>query len=226
MAPVDFSREVSRPGSAWFVGDNPDRTVVWLRDEHDVSTAAALFDTLARAIALDTAGLILDLSDVQFMDASIVGVIVRTRALIRPRFLVLRSPSRCARRVLELRGLAELLDPASVGPTRTTGTAGALGTWVAVRATERAGDRADASAPTPRRRAGIGPRPPRRSGEHVLIGRRSCEKRTQPDNGRSPGTLSGGGRTQATNSRPADRRGRRRARRRSGCARSAPRSPA
>src|SRR6187549_558649 len=103
MAPVDrSSRDVSCPGSAWFIGDNPDRTVVWLGGEHDLSTVAALSDTLRRAVALDTAGLIVDLSDVQFMDASILGVIVRTRALLSPRFLVLRSPSRYARLVLEL----------------------------------------------------------------------------------------------------------------------------
>lgn len=159
MAPIDVSPAVDHcPGTAWFAGRNPDRTVVWLRGEHDTATVAALSETMARAIALDTPGLVVDLSDVEFMDASTVGVIVRTQELLRPRTLVLRSPSKRARRVLELCELAELVDPPSIDAAHVTDPVGALGTWVAVPATERA-DRpsetepadepSDADAPTP-----------------------------------------------------------------------------
>jgi hypothetical protein len=41
--------------------------VVWLSGEHDASTDTALSLTLARAIALDSVGLVLDLSEVEFL---------------------------------------------------------------------------------------------------------------------------------------------------------------
>jgi hypothetical protein len=68
VAPIEISSvTVSRPLVTAFAGRNPDRTVVWLRGEHDVSTVAALSETMARAIALDDADVVVDLSDVQFM---------------------------------------------------------------------------------------------------------------------------------------------------------------
>jgi anti-anti-sigma factor len=93
-------------------GRNADRTVR-LRGEYDISTVAALSETLARAIALDDADLLDDLSGVQFMDAATIGVIMRARSglRLRSRSLTLRSPSPCERRILNLCGLASLLDP-------------------------------------------------------------------------------------------------------------------
>ncbi len=97
------------------------RTVVWLRGEHDASTVAALWETMGQAIALDDADLVVDLSGVEFMGSATVGVIIRAREALVPRSrsrsLTLRSPSRCARRVLDLYGLTDLLDS---GPDDTT----------------------------------------------------------------------------------------------------------
>jgi anti-anti-sigma factor len=152
VAPIEISSvTVSRPLVTKFAGRNSDRTVVWLRGEHDVSTVAALSEILARAIALDDADVVVDLSEVQFMGAATVGVIIRAREFLRlrSRSLVLRSPSECARRILELCGHAELLDPLPIDTTPLTGTAGALRTWVAVPATDRIDQRADASAAKP-----------------------------------------------------------------------------
>jgi hypothetical protein len=106
---------------------------------------------MARAIALDDADVVVDLSEVQFMGAATVGVIIRAREFLRlrSRFLVLRSPSECARRILDVCGHADLLDPRPVDATPLTGPAGALGTWVVVPATDRIDRRADASAPEP-----------------------------------------------------------------------------
>ncbi len=89
------------------------------------------------------------------MGAATVGVIIRARELLRlrSRSLVLRSPSRCARRILHLCGAADLLDPHLVDATTVTGTAGALGTWVAVPARDRVDRRCDSSAPEPSRAA-------------------------------------------------------------------------
>jgi anti-anti-sigma factor len=84
-------------------GRDAERTLISLRGEHDASTVAALSDVLALAVALDAADLVVDLSDVEFMSAATVGVIVRTRVLLRSqsRTLELRHPSSCARRVLD-----------------------------------------------------------------------------------------------------------------------------
>ena len=83
---------------------DPGPHVVALRGEHDLSTVTALSEMLARAIAVDHGDLVLDLSGVQFLDAATVGVIVRAREFLgaRSRCLSLRSPSRCASRVLRL----------------------------------------------------------------------------------------------------------------------------
>jgi anti-anti-sigma factor len=152
VAPIDISSvTVSRRHVTAFAGHNSDRTVVWLRGEHDVSTVAALSETMARAIALDDADVVVDLSEVQFMGAATVGVIIRAREFLRlrSRQLVLRSPSECARRILDVCGHSDLLDPRIADATPLTGPAGALGTWVVVPATERIDRRADASAPEP-----------------------------------------------------------------------------
>jgi len=152
MAPTEsLSVTVSRRRLLAFARSDGARTVVWLRGEHDVSTVAALSETMARAIARDDADLVVDLSDVQFMGAATVGVIARARELLalRSRSLTLRSPPRCARRILDLSGHSYLLDPRPVAATPIAGTTGALGTWVAVPATDRIDQRADASALQP-----------------------------------------------------------------------------
>ena len=124
------------PCGVAFVGREDDRIVVWLRGEHDSSTLAALSETVAGAFALDDADVVVDLSGVEFMGVATVGLIIRAGEFLRlrSRCLALRAPSTCARRILDLCGLAGLLDPRSVMP-RVTGTTGALGTWVAVPAT-------------------------------------------------------------------------------------------
>jgi anti-anti-sigma factor len=152
VAPIDVSSvTASRPHVTALAGRNPDRSVVWLGGEHDVSTVAALSETLARAIALDDGDVVVDLSEVQFMGAATVGVIIRAREFLRlrSRFLVLRSPSECVRRILDVCGHADLLDPRIADAMPVTGPAGALGTWVVVPATDRIDRRADASAPEP-----------------------------------------------------------------------------
>jgi anti-anti-sigma factor len=150
MAPIEpSSATVSRRGQPSSLADETDSTVVWLHGEHDIATVATLSEVMVQAIALDDGDLVVDLRGVEFMDAATVGVIMRARGLLRlrSRSLVLRSPSRCARRLLELCGLAHLvvLPPAEVMPP--AGLAGALGTWVAV----PGGDRVDrlTHAPSP-----------------------------------------------------------------------------
>lgn len=142
---------VSRQDVTLFAGLDADHPVVWLRGEHDASTEAALSETMARAIALDDPDLVIDLSDVQFMGASTVSVIVRTRELLRERSrsLTLRCPMACARRILELYGLTDLLDPRPVHDVLPTEHAFALGTWRAVPTTDRVDRRDDVSMSKP-----------------------------------------------------------------------------
>jgi len=82
-------------------------TVVWLRGEHDIATMPSLADAISRAISLDDGDVVVDLSDVEFMGAATVGVILRAREALRlrSRSLELRSPSTRARRVLDLCGV-------------------------------------------------------------------------------------------------------------------------
>jgi anti-anti-sigma factor len=106
--------------------------VVWLRGDHDLSTDDALCATLARAIALDSASLVLDLSEVDFMAASTLGVIMRAREFLlqRSRSLTVRAPSAPVRRVVAACGLDDLLGPGPEKPSDKKNNA--LGTWVEV----------------------------------------------------------------------------------------------
>jgi anti-anti-sigma factor len=147
MAPIELPSVVvfSRGVGVHQSGD----AVVWLGGDHDISTVAALAETMARVIALDDADLVVDLSGVRFIGAATVEVLGRARDFLQvhSRALTLRSPPARVSRVLELSGLADLVDPSPAGAVHLDGTAGALGTWVAVPATERA-DR-DGNDPEP-----------------------------------------------------------------------------
>jgi anti-anti-sigma factor len=123
-----------------------DPTVVWLRGEHDISTASALSETLNRAIALDC-DVVADLSAVAFMDAATVSVILRTRESLhrRSRSLTVRSPSRCARRLLELCGLGDLIGPTGAEAAQTAGAAAGPVAWVPALGTDRPDLRSEAS---------------------------------------------------------------------------------
>jgi anti-anti-sigma factor len=93
-------------------------TTVWLSGEHDFFNRAELQHALAAAVALNDADLVVDLGGVEFMSVATVTVIVRARDFLRERSrsMVLRSPSRCAWRVLELCDLAAMVEPKPVRP--------------------------------------------------------------------------------------------------------------
>jgi anti-anti-sigma factor len=85
--------------------------VVWLWGKHDASTDRALCLTLARAIAVDSPGLVLDLSEVEPMGTSTLGTILRARRVLRQRSpsLTVRSPSGPARSAMDECGLTDLI---------------------------------------------------------------------------------------------------------------------
>lgn len=142
MGPIESSLvTVTRRRRIAFAGTDSSRTVVWLRGEHDTASVPALSAAMARAMSLDESDLVVDLSEVEFMDASTIGVILRTREVLLPRnrAISLRSPSSSARRILDVCGLADNLDPRTDPP-------GALATWVVVPVAERPDRRAVAPA--------------------------------------------------------------------------------
>lgn len=122
---------VSRRGSAHPSSD-PLRTVVRVSGEHDPATRTHLSHTIARAARLDDADVVVDLSDITFMDASTIGAIVEAHNQLRARrrSLTVRAPSPLARRLLDICRLAFLIDE----PPRAV----ALDSWVAVPASDRA----------------------------------------------------------------------------------------
>lgn len=118
------SSSIPRPRRRAAVSANgdADRTVVRLRGEYDLATRAALRDTLDRAIAHGDGDLVVDLSQVQFMDAGAVGIILQAREalLARSSSLTVRSPRGITRRILELCDLTHLID---AGPSHATSAA-------------------------------------------------------------------------------------------------------
>jgi anti-anti-sigma factor len=94
-----------------------DRRLVRLQGEYDLSTHRELSMTLAQVMAQDTGDVVLDLRAVTFMDVSTVSIILLARDTLRDRKrqLALRSPSRCARRIIELCGVADMIDSRDTG---------------------------------------------------------------------------------------------------------------
>jgi anti-anti-sigma factor len=122
-------------------------TVVWLHGEHDISTDGDLVRTLAGAMALNEGALVLDLSDVELISASTLGVIVTARKFLRQRSrsLTVRSPSAFVRRTILICHLDDLLGPSPEKPA----AAAHLRSWVRVPTTERADRQPGPSAPAP-----------------------------------------------------------------------------
>ena len=127
-------------------------TIVWVTGEHDTSTVSDLSATLAQAIALvDEADVLLDLSGVGFMDVSTLRVVLRAQEFLnrRGRSLSVRSPAACARLVLNISGLAGLIEPERPVADAATRTESALASWVDVPMTDLPAQRAPDSVPAP-----------------------------------------------------------------------------
>ena len=89
--------------------------VVRLHGDYDGGAVAELSGLLSSAIALDDADLVLDITEVGFVDAAVIGVIVRARSFLqlRSRSLTLRRPSRSTRAVLGICDLDVLVELSS-----------------------------------------------------------------------------------------------------------------
>jgi anti-anti-sigma factor len=103
------------------VMSGPRRTVVRPTGELDLSTLAQMETSLEEALAAGTPELVLDLHALEFCDAAGLQVILRARraAFATGTALWLERPTRIVRRVLEVSGLAWLVDD-SAAPRRVT----------------------------------------------------------------------------------------------------------
>ena len=92
--------------------------VVWVTGEQDIANVRELSARFAEAAAQGAVDLVVDLSGVEFMDASTVAAIVGLRSLRAAQSapFSVRAPSARARRVLAACGLLELLDGSSEAP--------------------------------------------------------------------------------------------------------------
>jgi anti-sigma B factor antagonist len=97
-----FSTEVEKSDGA---------TLIHVRGEIDMETAGRLRDAIEPHLGPDQR-IVLDFSDVEFMDSSCLKVLVQARGSLTADggSLVLRNPSAIARRMLDATGLQDLLD--------------------------------------------------------------------------------------------------------------------
>jgi anti-anti-sigma factor len=89
-------------------------TVVALGGELDAAALSSLEVLFDDAIERDDSDVVIDLAGVDFIGAAWIGTFVRRRAYLatQDRALTLRAPSRVANRLLDLCGLAYLIEPA------------------------------------------------------------------------------------------------------------------
>lgn len=85
-------------------------TVLWLHGELDLSTIGEESLAMATAIAEETA-LVVDLSEVEFLDAATIGLIASSASFVaeRRRSLTVRAPSSFIARLFAVCGLEHLV---------------------------------------------------------------------------------------------------------------------
>ena len=105
-------RDCTDVGSRFRIPMPAGRTTVCMTGEHDAATAVALAARLQKATVGCDADVEVDLSRVTFMDASIIRVLVNSNDELasRSRALSVRDPSACALRLLQICGLAGMID--------------------------------------------------------------------------------------------------------------------
>jgi anti-anti-sigma factor len=94
------------------VAVDAEAAVVTLRGEADRSTLPVVVDALARAVAETDGPVIVDLAQTTFIDAGTLRAMARAADFLdrRGRTLVLRSPSRIARRIVDVLDLSCLVE--------------------------------------------------------------------------------------------------------------------
>ncbi|WP_445519149.1 STAS domain-containing protein [Streptomyces sp. NEAU-174] len=92
------------------------RKVVVVNGEVDYETAPVMSAALRNALRDSAEGVDVDLSAVRFWDCAALNTLLRLRreALAHGKTVIVRSPSRTARRVLDLTGTARLFRPSAL----------------------------------------------------------------------------------------------------------------
>lgn len=118
------------------VAPEASHVVVRLWGEHDMASAAVVTRALANAVDNSDADVVVDLTEVEFMDCSTLRVLVSARAVLqqRSRRLTVRvSPIALAHRLLVLCGLEDMVEPSTAtAQPSASNVATALGSWVEV----------------------------------------------------------------------------------------------
>lgn len=85
-------------------------TTICLAGEQDISTDGSLLRRLSEAVASSNGPVVVDMSDVTFIGASTLGVLVAAHNLLatKSRAFTLTSPSPCAQRVIDICNLDEI----------------------------------------------------------------------------------------------------------------------
>ena len=93
------------------VNATDDATVIHVRGEIDIATAGRLRDAIEPHMGPEQT-IVLDFSEVEFMDSSCLSVLVQARGRLTENggSLVLRNPSSAAHRVLTVGGASDLLE--------------------------------------------------------------------------------------------------------------------
>lgn len=103
------------PGiSARFAGSRPGAWLVSLSGEHDTNSRARVTSLLTE-LSADGYDIVVDLSAVTFMDASIIGALQcgRGAALDHAATLRVRGPSAIAHKLLVICDMASIIEPAA-----------------------------------------------------------------------------------------------------------------
>lgn len=90
--------------------DRPEGTLLRIQGEVDLYTAPKLRERLDEAIDAGRRALTLDLSEMDFIDSTGLGVLVGAQKRLRETggAIVLRNPSRSTSKILEIAGLTQL----------------------------------------------------------------------------------------------------------------------
>jgi anti-sigma B factor antagonist len=100
--------ELPTPVAEFQVDTSGETAILRISGEVDISTAPQLRERLQQ---LESRSVVVDLSAMTFIDSTGLGVLVGAFKRLRERGgdLVLRAPTRSARKVLELTGLSQLV---------------------------------------------------------------------------------------------------------------------
>jgi len=104
---ADVANERFSSGGVESAGDDAGDPVVRLTGEIDISNAEPIGDALDGIVGPDARRIVVDLSDLQFMDSAGIAMLLRTAARVET--VEIRNPSEVIKRIIECTGLTGIL---------------------------------------------------------------------------------------------------------------------